>query len=850
MTYIKIYLKKTALTAFSIAILVILCELHNSDLLAENNLEALKIREELNEPGDLNSQQEDEQENNNEDTEEEPEENIKLKKIKNIKIIGKNFEDKTLVSQGALNSKIPFKVGQLYDPLKSGQLIRSLYSLNYFNDIELKTEDVSDEEINLYIILNQKKKIEKIVYNGNDSLKKDEIDKKYKFSDIQAIDQDEANLLVLKLKKLYAEKNYHNTDITVRLEDTTSGNVDLIFDIKEGTRAAVKRVNFVGNKCFSGKRLRSMIFTREDWFLSFVDKSGTYQPEALEYDKHVLENFYQSNGFLAARVTNIDVNIDKESQCIDITFYIEEGDTYTINTISAPENELQTEEQILKTIKIKPGQLYSKDEIRKNLEILRNVYGRFGYIDADIEPAIKPNVDEKTVDLTFYTDLGSKVFLNRINIIGNKKTRDNVIRRNIILNEGELLTTQGMDISKKRVESLGYFDPQNGVNWKINKISKDTADLDLLLNEIKTGKFYAQLGYGGADIKSPSTSLKLSAGVSDRNLLGRGLRYNLNLTWSKEDRGAFFSIMQPSLFDRPIGIGLNAYHRRSLYDDMKNVRNIPVETVTGGDTVLNFAPQFLPDVITFFNLGLERIAYKNPVEVAPEGKSPEQVTQFQAILNRRFQPGTLTWVGFNTGQDLRNHPVFPSRGYNWNFISKIGLPTFDKNFGYYKFDLDTTFLTPLIGDYDLIFLLHAHFGIAKPFANKSVPYRELYHIGGPATVRGFNFGQIGPQIFGDSVGAQKAFWVNAELIFSVTKDQSIRGILFYDGGAGWDTPNANALGDVRVVNNDFRFRHAIGFGIRLTQPTPLRVDWGFKLDRNKRLGESISEVHFSMSQDF
>jgi outer membrane protein insertion porin family len=158
----------------------------------------------------------------------------------------------------------------------------------------------------------------------------------------------------------------------------------------------------------------------------------------------------------------------------------------------------------------------------------------------------------------------------------------------------------------------------------------------------------------------------------------------------------------------------------------------------------------------------------------------------------------------------------------------------------------------LIGEYNLIFALHSHFGFVKSMPHYSIPYRDLFHMGGPATVRGFEFGQIGPSIYQDSMGGQKAFWLNSELIIPLAPDMSTRVLLFYDGGAAWDTPNAQSIFDARLPlrNNSFKYRHSVGFGVQLTQPTPLRIYWGFKLDRNKRRGEKISKVHFSMAQDF
>jgi outer membrane protein insertion porin family len=778
-----------------------------------------------------------------EEVEEEPP--IAQKRIRNI-----IFEGNTLISDEALRMRVPYKVGEPFNPTKTAELIRTLYALNYFDAIEVSVEDVSPTELDLYISLQEKKRIEGVVYEGNRNLKADEIEKKLHLSDIPAVNEEELALYADQIKKLYAEKNFHAVSIRTELRPTERGTYNAVFIIEEGRKAVVKRVFFQGNNCISSRILRKMIFTREDWLFGFADKAGTYQPDALEYDKYVIETFYQSSGFLAARVTDVKVVTDPATQNISVTFCIEEGELYTIKCVSAPGNDLLSEAQLLALIPVRPGQLYSRELIRQSLERLRLAWGSFGYIYADIEPVVQPNFEEKTVDITFNSELGSKVFLNRINIIGNSKTRDHVIRRALLLNEGELLTTPAMDISKSKVEALGFFEPRAGVEWRINKISEGLVDLDLVLNEIKTGKLYGQIGFGGADPQSPSTSLKVSAGVSDRNLFGTGIRYNVNLSWSKEDRSVVLNLFQPWLFDYPVGVGFDAYHRKSLYEDFSSgVKDIPVETLTGVDGQVVFSPQSFPDLGMVFNGGVEHISYAAKVE-AQDMPNKKQQRIFQALLDRRFQPGTLNWLGGSIGQDLRNHPVFPSRGYNWNFSVKTGLPTFSSNYGFFKFDLDASWLTPLIGESDLIFLLHGHAGLVKPFNNRLIPYRELYHVGGPGTVRGFTFGQIGPKIFGDSIGAEKAFWVNAELIFSVTKNQSIRGVLFYDGGAGWDTPNAASFKDLPIQNNRFQYRHAIGFGIRLTHPIPLKIDWAFKLDRNKRLGEKFFEVHFSMAQEF
>jgi outer membrane protein insertion porin family len=175
-------------------------------------------------------------------------------------------------------------------------------------------------------------------------------------------------------------------------------------------------------------------------------------------------------------------------------------------------------------------------------------------------------------------------------------------------------------------------------------------------------------------------------------------------------------------------------------------------------------------------------------------------------------------------------------------------------FGYAKFDFDASWYTPLIGERDLVLCVHGHMGFAIPFKNRSVPFRELYNIGGPSSVRGFLFGDIGPVYYSpalnqrDMLGAQHAFWFNTEMVFPITSDLSVKGAVFYDGGAGWGTPDSHLINPSHLKNNSFSFRQSVGFGVRILKPTPVKIDWGFKLDRKR--GESPSEVHFSMYQDF
>ena len=780
-----------------------------------------------------------------------PSEATSFKRIRTIHIEGNK-----LITEEALRARLPFSEGQPFNPAKTTDLISNLYALNYFNTIALESEEVGSDEIDLYVIVTEKKKVESVSYEGTSAVSKEEIEKELKLSEIPTMDEEELHLYADQIKYLYSQKNYHATTITTELRPTDRGTYTATFIIKEGQKAAVKRVIIKGNDSIRGSTLRKLIFTREEWLFGFVNKAGTYQPDMLDVDKYIMEGHYQAHGFLAARVTDITVDTDPATQEISVTYVIEEGPQFTVASVSAPGNDLIKEENLLKAVPIACGDLYSREKVRETMNRLRSIWGRFGYIYADIEPLVVPDFEKKTVALTFTSELGNIFYLNRVDIVGNTKTRDYVIRRMLTVAEGQLLSVPAMDYSKSRIESLGFFDKKDGVDWKITKISENEVDLELLLKEIKTGNVGGQITYGGADPQSPSTSVRIGASVSEKNLFGTGVRANFSASFSKQDRTVLLNFFQPWLFDRPVGGGLGFQHRSSFYEEFENVSTVPKENYTSGDANLLFFLPGYPDVTTSLSGGIESIKFQQGIRANIVG--PEKAALMQTFIDRRFASGTTGFFGFSLGQDLRNHPMFPNRGYNWSISSRLGVPASDSTFGYIRTDIDATWLTPLIGDYDLIFLLHGHAGIATPLRDKLIPYRDLYNMGGPGTVRGFEFGQIGPQVYGSSVGAKKAFWINAELIFSITEDQAVRGLVFYDGGAGWDTPLSASqcallsepanLGALK--NNQFRYRHAFGFGLRLLRPAPVRVDWAFKLDRDRRAGEKFYEVHFSMNQEF
>jgi outer membrane protein insertion porin family len=508
-----------------------------------------------------------------------------------------------------------------------------------------------------------------------------------------------------------------------------------------------------------------------------------------------------------------------------------------------------SEEELLRILPVKPNQLYSQAKVQKSMEILRNLWGQHGYAFADIDPAVQSDDEKHTVNITFYCELGNKVRLNRLNIIGNKRSRDFLIRRQILLDEGDILTTQKMDFSKSRVELLGYFDKRDGVNWKMNRISEDLCDLDLIVKEIQTGKVTLQAQFNGnaEDVTDPTKALLISFGFADTNLAGYGIQYDIGGAVSRTEQTGNFSLFSPWIFNQPISASVAFIANNSQYQDVHQVAQVISEKRVGGSAGIGIFLNHPRDAHMQLQVGFENLFYGSPPRAAVANAAAR--AEYQDILDRRFREGNLVWASYVLNQDMRNHPMHPSRGYQWVASAKFGAPTAPANFGFAKLEGDASWYTPLIGESDLVLCLHGHAGIVTGIGSGTIPYRELYHVGGPATVRGYLFGQISPTWENESIGATKALWTNVELIFPINPDFSIKGSFFYDGGAGWDTPDA-AFIKTGLRNNDFKYRHTVGVGVRVLNPTPMQIDWGFKLDRNKKLREPASEVHFSMIHNF
>jgi outer membrane protein insertion porin family len=804
-------------------------------------------------------------------------------KIEKINISGSGK-----IPKQAILSRVPFVSNNTFTPKQCNQMVKNIYNLGCFSNVSVSYEELDKGKINLNINVEEKRQVSSISFKGNNHMSNDTLEKKLSISKIRWMDNEGALVLCKKIEKLYREKYYNNVKVEFEIIPAEGDSIGLVIRVNEGVSGKIQSINFVGNKNISRHKLKEAVVAKEHWLLGFFDGSGSFRKEMISYDRYQLENFYQNYGYFDARVLSSKFTEDGKGK-IKIVHEIDEGDIYRFGNIVLPKDSPLPSFEVRNAMTMNSGDIFSRDAIKNSINNIRDKLGEIGFMYANIYPKIKVDKTSRRVNLEIGIDNGKLINIRNINIKGNTKTRDKIIRREILFNEGDLLTTKKLSKSKRAVETLGYFTPQTGVNWNMSIIDKHQADLELAVQEAKTGRFYLSLGINSGGSASPSyhgevpeiswyrslfDASKVSVTLQDSNWRGLGIRYYLNGSYANVDKSLGCGLSTNWFLDLPLSAGVNTSFRGLRYEDFRQTIDVPVERSSNVNFQFGYRIHQLNMMLLGVSTGMDVIKYTG--EIVPRMQFPDNPAYqmaFSEIVSRSFQPGAITWATFSLSDDKRDHPVRPSNGYQWIFDTKVAAPMFPNEygqmFGFVKAGIDFRWYTPLIMKYNTILHIHGYAGIIKAFPGCNVPYKELFHVGGQQSVRGFYFGQIGPSLLGSSLGGSKAFFTNIEIQQPINKAETMLAALFYDGGAAWDTifNNKNLTSDaskgnllfdifdytppdVLIQNNSIHYRHSVGVSLILTAPTPLRLNWGFKLDRNKRLGEKLYEFDLIMEGSY
>lgn len=725
--------------------------------------------------------------------------------IESVKIEGnKRIDESTILYY------IKSKPGTVLSKKQIREDIEQIYSLGQFKDIRVETRETL-KGLEIEFVVEEIPSIGDVEIVGNDKIDANDIREKIglkrgaTFNDHLILESNEEIL------KLYREKGYFFAQVKIDTESGQDNLVSVSIRVKEGEKVKIEKIRFSGNKAFPDKDLRGQMETQEKTWYSFLDDSGVYQKDILKLDLFRIEGFYHDNGYLRVKVLEPRIDINKKAREVHITVPVEEGPQFRVKSLKLNSDDAVTADEIQKNIQTKVGTVYNVSQLRQDILTIADLYSKKGYAYADANPVSKLNDEDRTVELSIEVDKGKKVYVGSIEVLGNLKTRDNVIRREFRLKEGELFDSSKLKRSKQRLNNLNFFE-----DVKIDTHRGQDPDLiDILttVTEKPSGSFSVGAGFSSVE------NLIFTTSITQNNLLGNGQRLSLNAQLSSIRTDFNLSFTEPRLFDSEILLGVD------LFNQDQDFLSFDSQSTGGGIRLGKSISEY--DSVNL------RYRFDN-VEVS--GLSAADETEFfknETRVTSRIAP---TFV-----HDSRDNFLNPSAGWRHVLgfeLAGLGGAKFTKSV------YEVTYYHPLIGK--LVGAAHGRVNFAEGYGGEGLPGFERYFMGGPTSLRGFTIQDVGPKDSdGDPVGGSQSLLVNLEVQYPFTK--SFRGFLFYDRGnvygSGADTSTTAKNFDLGEM------RSSVGAGIRFISPFgPLGFAYGVKLD--KETGEEAAEFHFSAGSAF
>ncbi len=687
-----------------------------------------------------------------------------------------------------------------FSPQTLREDIKRLYALRTFDDIRVTAEEV-EAGIRVIITVTEKPAVRQITLQGRRRGDEEEVTQRILLKEHSTFERNLLNDTVTGIQQYYRQEGYYFAHVRPEVSEVDDNQVDITLSITEGKKIRIGRIRFTGNTHFPDTTLRKQLQTREFLLPVLSGGASLYRPDALRVDLQLLENFYQNNGFVNIQLGEPVVEINREASAIVITMPIaDEGEQYKVGVVTLQEDEVFSAEELRQMVRLTTGEIYSRAAVRRDILTLTNAYTDQGYAFADATPTVSLDQPQRLVNIAFTIRPGSRVYIGRIDIRGNERTRDWVIRRELRVDEGELYSGRKLRRSRQRLANLQYFE-----EIKIDEkrwLDEGLVDLDIDVTEQSTGQFQAGLGFSSVE------TVVFLASVTQRNLFGRGLAVSAQGRVGGLSQDFSLTFVEPWLFGRPINAGLSVFRRSIDFDTFDSRR-------TGFSLTLGRSfGEFLRTSVAY---RFEELRITDVAASAAEILEDQEGTSLTSSVAPR-----LTW-------DSRNNRINPSQGSLHTFeVEFAGLGGENR---FYKIIGESTWYYPL--PFGLTGFIKGRFGVGAGYGGRDLPAAERFFLGGPTTVRGFGFRDIGPQDLEENpLGGTSFVQFNFEIGRSFGR--VLRLVAFYDAGNVYAEQEQFDLGELR---------QSAGFGIRFLTPVgPVRLDWGFKLDR--REGEDLLELGF------
>ncbi|MGB4600668.1 MAG: outer membrane protein assembly factor BamA [Trichlorobacter sp.] len=715
------------------------------------------------------------------------------------------------IESAAILNAIATKAGDALDNDRTDADIRSIFKLGQFRDVQVSTEPGSKGLVLVYSVI-EKPIIREILFEGNKELKQDKLLEGLPLRRNAVFSQRDLDAAVAKVKKQYQDEGYYLAEVTPQVVQRSTTEYLITLQVVEGNKIRIDTINFEGNTAFSPRKLRGVMETKEEWFMSWLTGAGTYKEEVLKNDALLIADHYMNNGYINVKVGEPQIKLSEDRESLVVNIAITEGDQYRIGSIAFAGDILYPEKEIREKLKSESGELFSRANLRADIGTLTDMTADKGYAFNNVNPQTKQDQEKKLLDLTFDVEKGELVYIERISIAGNSKTRDKVARRELRLLEGELYSATGFKRSKQNLMNTGYFEEANVATTKGSAANKLNVNVDL--KEKATGAFTIGGGYSSLD------GLIFQGSVSQSNFLGLGLKANVSAAIGGSSNTYSVGLTDPYFLDSKWTLGADLYRSEREWDDYYLRR-------TGFDIKAGYP---ISDYVGTF------LMYKYEIKDVYEYTDAWKQAHDQ-YGNDLYQIGqsTTSAIYASITHNNTDYHFDPSTGMvNTLSLEYAGLGGDNK---YVRETLDNTIYYPLW--WKFVVSTKLVLGAVQEAGGK-VPLDERFYLGGIGTLRGYEARTVGERDqFGNYIGGEKELFGNVELKFPLLSEFGIKGVAFFDYGNAWD-------GGFKPP----KLLMSYGGGIRWASPMgPLRLEYGIPINPNP--GESKSgRFEFAMGSMF
>ncbi len=765
------------------------------------------------------------------------------------------FRGNRKVEDAAIRINLLSKVGTKLDLAKVREDIRAMWKMGFFSDIRVEAMASPAGGVIVIFAVKEKPSVRKVLISGNDELELDKINdvldlKRDGILDITKIKANRA-----KIHDLYVEEGFYLAAVDYEVIEVNEAEVDVMFVVSEHDKVEIREVSFIGNEKISDKALRSIIQTSKGGALSFLSDGGVYQEEMFERDLLMITAYYYDRGFINVKIGVPQIRLSRDKRYMYLSIPIDEGPVFNVGTINFKGDMIGDKSAYYSRLTIKPGSQFNRSKVGQDIVRLNDYYKDRGYAYVNVTPLTNVDLERKIVDISFEIEKGSKVYFERINVRGNSKTRDKVIRREMKISEGELYNQTNLELSKRRVTALGFFEK---VDISTKRGSSDEFIIvNIEISERPTGSF--QIGAGFSSVES----FIAQAQVSQNNLFGRGQTLSLQAQLSSLRQLFLLRFVEPWFLDTRWTFAFDIFNQVRAFGSF--ARNAVGGNLTWGYPLSFESRAFLTykleDVnVSTGNSGFANIgAIQTPVEA-------------DSVANL-FRGGITSSLRASINYDSRNNRLFPTEGWYHNaFVEVADTFTGSQNV-FVRYGGFSRHYQPLFGPF--VLKTNAEIGITTSRDPLGVPITERYLIGGINDVRGFAPRSLGPQLrvaqpgdIGQPLrnlplgGNMQIIW-NSEIEFPLFKQVGISGVVFFDAGNAYNLEDRYCSGSFQSGDVSPKYdpcfdfpdsliqgiRTSIGFGFRWFSPIgPLRFEWGIPLDRQE--GEEPLVFEFTIGNFF